>query len=620
MYRTKTCGELRLSDAGSRVTLAGWVQRVRKMGGMTFLDLRDRYGLTQVVFNVENDAALTEAANHLGREYVVQVVGDVAERTSKNPNLPTGDIEIVARELRVLNPSEVPPFTIEDDTDGGDDLRMRYRYLDLRRNCVRRNLELRHRMTMEVRRYLDSKGFLEIETPMLVGSTPEGARDFVVPSRMNPGQFYALPQSPQTLKQLLMVSGIDRYFQIVKCFRDEDLRADRQPEFTQIDCEMSYVEQDDIINLFEGMARHLFKELRGVELPEPFQRMPWADAMKYYGSDKPDLRFGMRFVELMDVLKGHGFSVFDEAEYISGFAATGCAAYTRKQIDSLTEFVKRQQIGAKGLVWIRVAEDGVKSSIDKIYSPEEVRAMAERCGETLHVHIEKALYGYEGVYPATVQEFARCYAVDGVRYLNREDDAGDRGLRTSKLQYLPCKLAEKCCFDVKNEREDLDEIPTLKTERLTLSAFTDKDREAYNALCLDDERNKWWGYDYRTDLGDQPLTDTYFYDVARPDFAARRAVNFAVRLKGRLIGEVVLYTPDFRGGFEQGCRIAPEYAGHGYGAEAFAAAADWALYHLGHVRVVANCFKENEPSRKMLSACMRPSGEDDTYFYFEKTV
>ncbi len=371
MYRTKTCGELRLSDAGSRVTLAGWVQRVRKMGGMTFLDLRDRYGLTQVVFNVENDAALTEAANHLGREYVVQVVGDVAERTSKNPNLPTGDIEIVARELRVLNPSEVPPFTIEDDTDGGDDLRMRYRYLDLRRNCVRRNLELRHRMTMEVRRYLDSKGFLEIETPMLVGSTPEGARDFVVPSRMNPGQFYALPQSPQTLKQLLMVSGIDRYFQIVKCFRDEDLRADRQPEFTQIDCEMSYVEQDDIINLFEGMARHLFKELRGVDLPEPFRRMSWADAMKYYGSDKPDLRFGMRFVELMDVLKGHGFSVFDNAEYIGGICAKGAASYTRKQLDELTEFVKRSQIGANGLVYARVEADAhVKSSVDKFYSQE----------------------------------------------------------------------------------------------------------------------------------------------------------------------------------------------------------------------------------------------------------
>ena len=325
MYRTKTCGELRLSDVGSHVTLAGWVQRIRKMGAMTFVDLRDRYGLTQIVFNVENDAALTEAANHLGREYVIQISGTVAERTSKNPHLPTGDIEIVADELRVLNASEVPPFTIEDDTDGGDDLRMRYRYLDLRRAPVRYNIELRHRMTMEVRRYLDSKGFLEIETPMLVGSTPEGARDFVVPSRMNPGQFYALPQSPQTLKQLLMVSGMDRYFQIVKCFRDEDLRADRQPEFTQIDCEMSFVEQDDIINLFEGMAKHLFKELRGVELTEPFVRMPWADAMKYYGSDKPDLRFDMRFVELMDVLKGHGFGVFDNAAYIGGICAKEAA-------------------------------------------------------------------------------------------------------------------------------------------------------------------------------------------------------------------------------------------------------------------------------------------------------
>ena len=378
MYRTKTCGELRLSDVGSQVTLAGWVQRVRKMGGMTFLDLRDRYGITQVVFENDSDASLTEAANHLGREYVVQVTGTVAERTAKNPNIPTGDIEIIAGALKVLNPSEIPPFTIEDESDGGDDLRMRYRYLDLRRNPVRRNLELRHRMTMEVRRYLDSKGFLEIETPMLVGSTPEGARDFVVPSRMNPGQFYALPQSPQTLKQLLMVSGMDRYFQIVKCFRDEDLRADRQPEFTQIDCEMSFVEQNDIIELFEGMARHLFKEIRGVELPEPFPRMTWADAMKYYGSDKPDLRFGMEFVELMDILKGHGFSVFDNAAYIGGICAKGAASYTRKQLDQLTEYVKRPQIGAKGMVYARVGEDGtVKSSIDKFYSQEVLRAMAD---------------------------------------------------------------------------------------------------------------------------------------------------------------------------------------------------------------------------------------------------
>ena len=376
MYRTNTCGELRLSDCGREVTLAGWVQRVRKMGGMTFMDLRDRYGITQIVFNNEHDAALNDASNHLGREYVVQVVGVVAERSSKNDHIATGDIEIIAHKLRVLNTSEVPPFTIEDDTDGGDDLRMRYRYLDLRRAAVRRNLELRHRMTMEVRRYLDSKGFLEIETPMLVGSTPEGARDFVVPSRMNPGQFYALPQSPQTLKQLLMVSGMDRYFQIVKCFRDEDLRADRQPEFTQIDCEMSFVEQEDVISLFEGMAKHLFKELRGVEMTEPFQRMTWADAMKYYGSDKPDLRFGMRFVELMDVLKGHGFSVFDNAAYIGGICAKGAASYTRKQLDALTEYVKRSQIGAKGMVYARVEADGnVKSSVDKFYTQEVLQQL-----------------------------------------------------------------------------------------------------------------------------------------------------------------------------------------------------------------------------------------------------
>ena len=376
MFRTNTCGELRLSDAGKNVTLAGWVQRVRKMGGMTFVDLRDRYGITQIVFNNELDAALNEAANHLGREFVIQVKGAVSERTSKNPNMPTGDIEILASELNILNPSEVPPFTIEDESDGGDDIRMRYRYLDLRRNPVRRNLELRHRMTMEVRRYLDSKGFLEIETPMLVGSTPEGARDFVVPSRMNQGQFYALPQSPQTLKQLLMVAGMDRYFQIVKCFRDEDLRADRQPEFTQIDCEMSFIEQNDIIELFEGMAKHLFKEIRGIELTEPFIRMPWADAMKYYGSDKPDLRFDMRFVELMDTLKGHGFSVFDNADYIGGICAKGAASYTRKQLDALTEFVKRPQIGAKGIVYARVEADGnVKSSVDKFYSQEVLQQL-----------------------------------------------------------------------------------------------------------------------------------------------------------------------------------------------------------------------------------------------------
>ena len=345
---------------------------------MTFVDLRDRYGITQIVFNVEVDSGLCEAANHLGREWVVQVTGTVAERTAKNPNLPTGDIEIIASELKVLNSALTPPFTIEEDTDGGDDLRMRYRYLDLRRPNVRHNLELRHRMAIAVRDYLDREGFLEIETPMLVGSTPEGARDFVVPSRMNPGQFYALPQSPQTLKQLLMVSGMDRYFQIVKCFRDEDLRADRQPEFTQIDCEMSFVEQDDVINLFEGMAKHLFKTIRGIEIKEAFPRMTWADAMKYYGSDKPDTRFGMTFVELDGVLKGHGFSVFDSAAYIGGICATGCANYTRKQLDQLTEFVKRPQIGAKGMVYARVEADGnVKSSVDKFYTQETLQEMAK---------------------------------------------------------------------------------------------------------------------------------------------------------------------------------------------------------------------------------------------------
>lgn len=376
MYRTRTCGELRLDDAGSIVTLAGWVQRSRKMGGMTFVDLRDRYGITQLVFNEEDNAELCERANHLGREFVIQVSGKVNERFSKNPNIPTGDVEIIVSELNVLNSALTPPFTIEDNTDGGDDIRMKYRYLDLRRSAVRKNLELRHKMTIEVRKYLDEHGFIEVETPILVGSTPEGARDFVVPSRMNPGQFYALPQSPQTLKQLLMVSGFDRYFQIAKCFRDEDLRADRQPEFTQIDCEMSFVEQDDVINLFEGMAKYLFKEIRGVELTEPFMRMPWAEAMKYYGSDKPDLRFGMKFVELMDIMKGHGFGVFDNAAYIGGICAEGAAHYTRKQLDVLTEFVKRPQIGAKGMVYARVETDGtVKSSVDKFYTQEVLQEM-----------------------------------------------------------------------------------------------------------------------------------------------------------------------------------------------------------------------------------------------------
>ncbi len=376
MFRTKTCGELRLSDVNEKVTLSGWVQRARKMGGMTFVDLRDRYGITQLVFSEDANAELCEKASHLGREYVIQATGVVSERQSKNSNIPTGDIEIIVSELNILNEAATPPFTIENNTDGGDDIRMKYRYLDLRREAVRSNLELRHKMTMEVRRYLDSMNFIEVETPMLIASTPEGARDFVVPSRMNPGQFYALPQSPQLFKQLLMVSGFDRYFQIVKCFRDEDLRADRQPEFTQIDCEMSFVEQEDVISLFEGMAKHLFKTIRGVELTESFPRITWHDAMKYYGSDKPDTRFDMKFVELMDIMKGHGFGVFDSAEYIGGICAKGAATYTRKQLDALTDFVRRPQIGAKGMVYARVEADGtVKSSVDKFYSQDVLQQM-----------------------------------------------------------------------------------------------------------------------------------------------------------------------------------------------------------------------------------------------------
>ena len=379
MYRTKTCGELRLADAGTSVTLAGWVQRIRKMGGMTFIDLRDRYGITQLVFNSTADSSLFDAANRLGREYCIQVVGRVSERESKNPKMDTGDIEILAERLQILSPSLTPPFTIEDETDGGDDLRMKYRYLDLRRNAVRRNIELRHRMTILIRNFLDAQQFMEVETPVLIGSTPEGARDFVVPSRMNPGQFYALPQSPQTLKQLLMVAGFDRYFQIAKCFRDEDLRADRQPEFTQIDCEMSFVDQDDVLELFERMARHLFKEIRGVELP-PLERMTWQEAMKRFGSDKPDLRFDMEFVELKEAFAGKGsFSVFDDAQYIGGICVPGCAHYSRKQLDELTDFVKRPQIGAKGLVYIKYNEDGsVKSSIDKFYREEVLRSVLQK--------------------------------------------------------------------------------------------------------------------------------------------------------------------------------------------------------------------------------------------------
>ena len=381
MYRSNTCGELRLSDAGKEVTLAGWVQRTRKMGGMTFVDLRDRYGITQLVSNEAIDAQLCERANKLGREYCIQVIGTVSERESKNKNIPTGEIEIIAKEMNILSESATPPFTIEDNTDGGDDIRMKYRYLDLRRPTVRKNLELRHRMTIIIRNFLDSKNFIEVETPILIGSTPEGARDFVVPSRMNPGQFYALPQSPQTLKQLLMVSGFDRYFQIAKCFRDEDLRADRQPEFTQIDCEMSFVDQEDVISLFEDMARCLFKEVLNVELPEKLQQMTWHEAMRRFGSDKPDLRFGMEFVELMDVLKTGTFAVFDQAEYIGGICVPGCADYTRKQLDQLTDFVKRPQVGAKGLVYIKYNADGtVKSSIDKFYDAETLQKVKEKMG------------------------------------------------------------------------------------------------------------------------------------------------------------------------------------------------------------------------------------------------
>ena len=380
MYRTHTCGSLRIEHKNETVTLAGWVQKVRNLGAMTFIDLRDRYGLTQIVVEENSATEVRETALKVGREWVLQVTGTVLERQSKNPKMPTGDIEVAATAITVLNEAQTPPFTIEENSDGGDDLRMKYRYLDLRRPPLQRNMILRHKMAQEIRRFLDQEGFLEIETPYLVGSTPEGARDFIVPSRMNPNQFYALPQSPQTLKQLLMVAGYDRYFQIVRCFRDEDLRADRQPEFTQIDCEMAFVEQEDVITTFENWAKHMFREVMNIDFTEPFRRMPWIEAMEKYGSDKPDLRFGMEFADLTDLAKGHGFSVFDDAEYITGFAAMGCATYTRKQIDALTEFVKRPQVGAKGLIWIRVEESGVKSSIDKFYTPEEVKAMAEKCG------------------------------------------------------------------------------------------------------------------------------------------------------------------------------------------------------------------------------------------------
>ena len=380
MYRTHTCGELNIKHVGQEVTLCGWLQRSRDLGGMTFIDLRDRYGITQLAFNMETNADLCEKARKLGREYVIQAKGLVIERSSKNTKIPTGEIEIEVRELNILNESKTPPFTIEDNSDGGDDLRMKYRYLDIRRNPVRRNLELRHRMAMLVRNYLSDRDFLEIETPMLIKSTPEGARDFVVPSRMNPGEFYALPQSPQQYKQLLMVAGMDRYFQIVRCFRDEDLRADRQPEFTQIDCEMSFVEQEDVLNMFEGLAKHLFKEMKGLEFGA-FPRMTWHEAMRLYGSDKPDIRFGMQFVELNDVVKGHGFGLFDNAELVVGINAEGCAEYTRKQLDALTDFVKRPQVGAGGMVYVKYNADGsFKSSVDKFYDQDALKAIADKFG------------------------------------------------------------------------------------------------------------------------------------------------------------------------------------------------------------------------------------------------
>jgi aspartyl-tRNA synthetase len=379
MYRSHTCGELRLNDAGKEITLAGWVQRSRDLGGMTFVDLRDRYGITQLAFNMEDNSSLCEQARKLGREFVIQATGKVIERSSKNKNIPTGEIEIKVENLTILNSAKLPPFTIEDDTDGGDELRMQYRYLDLRRNPVQQKLMLRNKVALETRVYLNSQNFLDVETPVLIKSTPEGARDFVVPSRMNEGQFYALPQSPQTFKQLLMVSGFDRYYQIVKCFRDEDLRADRQPEFTQIDCEMAFVEQDDILNTFEGLIKHLFKTVRGVEFNEPFPRMDYAEAMARYGSDKPDIRFGMEFVGLNDLAKGKGFAIFDSSEAVIAINAEDCVEYTRKQIDELTEWVKRPQIGAKGLVYVRCNADGTyKSSVDKFYSQEDLAQWAAK--------------------------------------------------------------------------------------------------------------------------------------------------------------------------------------------------------------------------------------------------
>lgn len=378
MYRTHTCGELNIHHTGTEVTLSGWVQKSRDLGGMTFIDLRDRYGITQLVFNMDTNAPLCEQARKLGREFVIRVSGKVAERSNKNLKIPTGEIEIIAEKFDILNRSVIPPFTIETNTDGGDDLRMKYRYLDLRREVVRKNLELRSRMAVETRNYLSRQNFIEVETPVLMKSTPEGARDFVVPSRMNQGEFYALPQSPQTFKQILMVAGFDRYFQIVKCFRDEDLRADRQPEFTQIDCEMSFVERDDVLEVFEGLTKYLFKEVKGVDLAGRFQKMPYEEAMRRFGNDKPDLRFGMEISELTDLVKGRNFQVFDSVEYIGAIVAEGCAEYSRKQIDELTEFVKKPQIGAKGLVYVKYNTDGtLRSSVDKFYSEQDLKGWAE---------------------------------------------------------------------------------------------------------------------------------------------------------------------------------------------------------------------------------------------------
>ena len=381
MYRTNTCGELNTDNLGQQVVLSGWVQRARDLGGLTFVDLRDRYGVTQLLFNMETDAALCNQARTLGREYVIQAEGVVAERSSKNLKIPTGEIEIIVSRLTILNKAELPPFTIEDDTDGGDELRMKFRYLDLRRNMVRRNIELRHRMAQEVRKYFDSLQFLEIETPVLMKSTPEGARDFIVPSRMNRGQFYALPQSPQTFKQILMVAGFDRYFQIVKCFRDEDLRADRQPEFTQIDCEMSFVTQDDVLHTFEGLVRHLFQAVKGVTFDQPFLRMSFDEAISSYGSDKPDLRFGMKIRDISALAKGKGFGVFNNAEYVGAITAPECACYTRKQTDELTNFVKRPQIGATGLIYVKFNADGsVQSSVDKFFTPDQLKEWGDAAG------------------------------------------------------------------------------------------------------------------------------------------------------------------------------------------------------------------------------------------------